>query len=164
MTCSLSSSLLGVLALTLVVLQGVLAFIEPRLYLILTENNRFLSMSLFVLWIDDFQAKLGKSDKSQAAIPSSPVTASSPMALSRGMMECHVGASNLGREFSRWHFLFTIGTTNKDLLFTENQDEYPPVLLKAASDSEFQRWRFVPVEGALGRLYGKSRFNLQCAM
>ncbi|KAG0273843.1 hypothetical protein BGZ95_010341 [Linnemannia exigua] len=182
MTRSLSSSFLGVLVLALVVLQGVLAYIEPGRYLILTEDNRFLSVGPVphVYPPLDVPARifdnrfLNEAWEVRQAEGGYIIRQTGDRQDTYGLISRNddVFVSVLSKPRT-WvvnradRDLYTIGVTDQDLLFTQSPDDSLRVLLAPASGSRGQRWRFIPIErdsDAFGRLYGKSRFNVQCAM
>ena len=184
MARSLSSSLLGVLALTLVVLQGVLAFIEPGRYLILTEDNRFLSIGPVPLVYPPIDVPVRLLDRrfQNEAWDLREVEGGFTIRQPGnrrdvyGLIRQKDGAvfASATSKPQTWAVnnagsgLFTIGVANDDLLFTQTPDKFPQVVLEPADGSDVQRWQFIRIDRddlhAFGGLYGKSRFNRQCAM
>lgn len=181
MVRSLSSSLLGVFAL-LLVLQGVFAFIEPGRYLIITEEERFLSIGpVPLVWppIDVPARLLDRRFHDEAwevreveggYTIRQPGDRPGVYGLVQRDDAVFVSATS---ESQTWavnnagNGLYTIGAANEDLLFTQSPDKFPQVLLTPSDGSNNQRFRFVQIERdprAFGRLYRKGRFNRQCAM
>ncbi|KAG0364066.1 hypothetical protein BGX24_004789 [Mortierella sp. AD032] len=182
MSRPLSSSLLRVLALTLVFLQGALAFIEPGRYIIVTEENRYLTIdpdSLFIS-LPDLPARLLKYRLPSETWEVKQVEGGYTIRQSGDHPNVYGLVNKDGAVFvsarpepQTWAVgqadvgVYTIRAAYKDLLLTQFPDDYPQVLLKRADGLKAQRWILIPIirdSRALGRLYGKSRFNSQCAM
>ena len=178
MARSLSSSLFGVLVLSLILLQGVLAFIDSGIYVIRAVDAEFLSFQHVYPPMDsparlsdnglptrwevkkveggytiredrDFKYRYGLIQRDNAVWVS-------------GYEEPQTWAINNADSG-----LYTIGAAYGDLLVTETADKYPQVILEPATGSNAQKWEFIRIdreERSSGRLYGQSRFNRQCAM
>jgi len=183
MARSISSSFLAVLALTLVVLQGVLAFVDPGRYLIQTEENEFLSVGPVPLVYPpiDVPARILDRrfyDEAWEVVPvEGGYTIRQPgnRPDTYGLVRKDDGAifASARSKPQTWAVnkagdnLFTIGSVNEDRLFTQYKDAFPSVILQPADGSGAQRWKFTRIDRdshVLSGMYGKSRFNVQCDM
>ncbi|KAG0368011.1 hypothetical protein BGX24_002980 [Mortierella sp. AD032] len=183
MSRSLSSSLLVVLALTLFVLQGVLAAIRPGLYAIAAEDDLYLSIGPVppIFPPPDVPARLFRQGESreqvwEVKLAPGGYTIRQPgdRPFTYGLIQKYDAVFVSSEEARQpWAVeeagdnLYTIRAPYDDLLFTQTPEKSVQVHLKPATGAGIQRWRFVPIleySRPLGRLYGKSRFNLQCAM
>ncbi|KAK3812419.1 MAG: hypothetical protein J3R72DRAFT_462936 [Linnemannia gamsii] len=182
MSRSLSSSLLLALALTLIVIQGVLAYIKPGYYLIVSEDKHLLSIGAVIPTIPpaDVPVSLLKwrsgTEIWEVKESEGGYTIRQPggRQFTYGLVDrdgavfvSTIQAPQVWAVNEADRNLYTIGTPYKDSLITQTDDKSLPVRLEPSNGSEVQRWQFLPVlenSRPLTSLYGKSRFNLQCAM